>query len=109
MSWLAAEAELSPAGDVLTLQQGTYDLWLEVLRRAGTIVDGSLLALSRARMRQMYERPAVGEGARAEELAGWRDSDAFSELERAALDYLEQLMIDPSSLSTEQKERLAGY
>jgi hypothetical protein len=108
MSWLAAEAGLAPVDDVLMLQEETYGLWLEVLRRTGTIVDGSLLSVCRARMGQIHERPAGIDAAGTRELARWRDSDAFSELERAALDYLEQMMIDPSSLSAAQKERLAS-
>ena len=94
---------------MLALQPTTYELWLEVLRRTPSIVDAGLLALCRARVAQIYERPAGRHHPHADELLRWRDSEAFSETEQAALDYLEQVMIDSSSLSAAQKERLERH
>jgi hypothetical protein len=112
MSWLAAEAGLAPQADVLTLQRRTYDLWLETLRQTWRLVDTPLLELCRTRMAQIYERPvpvSAAMASRLAELERFRDSLEFTEPERDALDYVEQLMIDQGGITAEQKERLARH
>jgi hypothetical protein len=102
VSWLRFDSGIDP----LATQPRTYDLWRLTLHEADRIVEPRLGDVCRARIAQHYGRPFSD--PRGAELEHWRDSPDVDETERAALDYLEQLMIDQNGISDAQKDALAA-
>lgn len=74
--------------------------------------DDSLLAICRDRVGMLLRHPAtleaMSDNDRAE-LSTWTSGARFSELERAALDFTEQYIIDVTALTDEQTERLRAH
>jgi len=79
---------------------------------AWAATDESLLTLCRDRVGMLLRHAptidAMPDVDRAE-LSGWTSSDRFSELERAALDFTEQYIIDVTTLTDAQAERLRAF
>ena len=48
----------------------------------------------------------VGEPAKLRDVPGWRDSDVYTDLERAVMDYAEAMTATPPVLTDEQVDRL---
>ena len=92
MSWLRFAAEIDP----LATQARTYDLWRLTLREADRIVEPRLVDVCRTEIAHIYGRPVTD-----------RKSD-FEADERAALDYVEQLMLDQNGITGEQTDALAA-
>ena len=76
-------------GDALSLQRETYDLWRAFVQRSWDVVDPGLLELCRRRIADPHG-----------------SVPAESELERAALDWVDQYVIDQNGITPEQNARL---
>lgn len=79
---------------------------------AWAATDRALLSLCRNRMAMLRRhRPTLAAMSvpDLDRLSRWPRSPEFGDLERAALDFTEQYLIDVASLSDAQVERLGGH
>ncbi|MFK7916803.1 MAG: hypothetical protein AB8G14_01900 [Ilumatobacter sp.] len=79
---------------------------------AWNATDAALLGLCRDRVAVMLGHTPTLEAMSSDllrSLSGWTSSDAFSEVERAALDFTEQYIIDVASMSNVQAVRLREH
>jgi hypothetical protein len=100
MTWL-----VTGGTDALEAQPETYALWRLTLREAHRVADAGLLGLCRSRIAEIYGREGAGAPLDVERRHG---AEAFTDVERAALGYVEQLMIDQNGLMPEQKAELSS-
>lgn len=100
MTWLPIQADGRSERDaVLGLHPEAYALHRTFLETCDSAVDGDLLELSRARMAQVLrcgEELARHDPGLLERLASWYSEPTFSDLQRAAVAFVEQFILDPS-------------
>lgn len=106
MTWLPIDVEGkgSARDAVLGLHPETYDLHKTFLGACDTAVDPSLIELCRARMAQVLrgrEELARHTPETLERLQRWHEEPSFSELERAAIAFAEQFILDPALITTD--------
>jgi alkylhydroperoxidase family enzyme len=113
MSWLAVDPlSGSDREAVFDLQPQASAHLIKALELAWSITDPGLLDLCRMAMAQILGcrvELAVADGAKPTDLETWRSSEAFSELERAALAYAEQFAIDQKGITDKQKEEVRRH
>ena len=107
--------------DVVALLRPLLPEATDALERAhdvatATVPDPAVFELCRARAAALLGHPATAVGpdvqpdeAKRAALPDWRRSDAFTEKERAHLDFTEQSLMSVASLSDEQVEALLAH
>jgi alkylhydroperoxidase family enzyme len=113
VTWLPLDPP--PANErqaVLGLQANAVERWSKVLELSWAVTDPELLDLCRLRVAQLFACRAELAAADAEPLralAAWRSAEVFSDLERAALAYTEQFVVDQNGVAGELEDELRRH
>lgn len=106
MTWLPVRVEASNERDaVLGLHPEAYSRHKAFLDACAAVSDPELLDLCKARMAQILrcrEELARHSPERLAQLTSWHRSPSLSDLQRAALEFVEQFILDPSGVTREQ-------
>ncbi len=112
VTWLPVDASPSSERDsVLALQPEASGRWLAMLERSWAIADPDLLGLCSSRAAQVLECRAVldYDADRLAEIADWRSTGSFASIERAALAYAEQFVVDQNGVRGEVEDDLLKH
>lgn len=105
MTWLPIDVDAPSERDaVLGLHPEAYARHRALLDASAAATDAELLALCKTRMAQMLrcrEELARHSAERLAEVEAWDRSPAFTDVQRAALAFAEQFVIDPSGIDAE--------
>lgn len=100
MTWLPVSGDaLSERDAVLGLHPEAYARHRAFLEAAADTVDRALLEPCKARMAQMLrcrEELALHDSDQLAELESWERSSSFTAVQRTALAFVEQFVLDPS-------------
>jgi alkylhydroperoxidase family enzyme len=111
MTWLPVTVDQGSDRDsVLGLFPEQYANLRELHESAWAMNDAELLELCWLRMAQLLDCRRALEAEAAERLAeldDWQASDAFTPVQRAALAYVDQFVLDPNSVTQELNDELA--
>jgi alkylhydroperoxidase family enzyme len=103
MTWLRVSLDSASDRDgVLGLHPGAYTRHRAFLQACDAVTDRDLLELCRARMAQMLrcrEELARHSPELLARLQSWYEDPSFSQLQRETLAFVEQFVLDPSSVS----------
>ena len=110
MTWLPMTVDGSSERDaVLGLHPEAYSRHRVFLDACAAVTDPDLLDLCKARMAQILrcrEELALHSADKLKQLASWHRSPSFTDLQRHALDFVEQFILDPSRITREQVAEL---
>ncbi|BBZ15375.1 carboxymuconolactone decarboxylase family protein [Mycobacterium branderi] len=105
MTWLPITADGQSERDaVLGMHPEVYARHRTFLETCAAATDPDLLTLCKARIAQMLhcrEELALHSPDLLAELTSWERSSSFTELQRNTLEFVEQVVIDPSVVSRE--------
>lgn len=106
MTWLPVDtkAAASESEAVLGLYPDAYAKHQVFLQTCATALDPALLELCRARMAQLLhcrEESSRFDDAYLSRLDRWYEDESFTDLEQAAVGFVEQFILDPALVTAE--------
>jgi alkylhydroperoxidase family enzyme len=115
MTWIPTAVDAPSERDaVLGLHPEAYARHRAFLQASAAATDGELVELCRTRMAQLIgcrEELALHDPTRLRSLESWDGEPSFTAVQRAALEFVEQFVIDPALVEREtlaELERTLG-